>query len=445
MSARCRLKCPVTGVYYRHGPTPQSSPPSECSLLYWTAGEGLTLKRAYKLRAFPTRPQEGRAARLLADHCELYNAALAERREAWRMCHLSISYGDQSAQLKEIRAADPDGQGRHSFTAQQQTLRRLNVVFTAYFRRVRGADKGRRHARRGRNPQRLTVGYPRFKPHQRFDQVLFIAGDGAKWEPVDNDRWAHATFQAVGRVKLKQHRPVVGRVKTLQLKREGRRWYVIVVTETETTPLPPTGRSVGVDMGVARFLTTSDGEVVANARFLNAAQDRIVDLQRRKQRARPGSGNRRRLRRALGKEWRKVRNRRRDFHHKTARRLVDSYEMLALEDLQVADMTATASGTVEHPGRNIGAKSGLNRSILDAGWTQFTSILIAKAESAGRRVILVNPASTSIDCHACGSKCSRPRQETVICPVHGALDADLNGARNIATRAGLGSGQASAA
>ena len=282
--------------------------------------------------------------RLLADHCDLYNAALAERREAWRMCQISVSYGDQSAQLKEIRAADPYGQGRHSFTAQQQTLRRLNFVFAAYFRRVRGTDKGWRHARRGRNPQQRSVGYPRFKPYQRFDQVLFIAGDGAKWEPAD-DHWAYATFQAVGRVKVKQHRAVVGRVKTLQLKRQGRRWYVVVVAETEAVALPPTGRSVGVDVGVARFLTTSDGEVVVNLRFLNSAQERIADLQRRKQRARPGSGNRRRIRRALAKEWRKLRNQRREFHHKTARRLVDSCDTLALEDLQVANMTAAASGT----------------------------------------------------------------------------------------------------
>jgi putative transposase len=392
------------------------------------------VRRAYKLRAYPTRPQEGRAVRLLADHCELYNAALAERREAWRMRKVSVAYGDQSAQLKEIRAADPDGQGRHSFTAQQQTLRRLNTVFVAYFRRVRDA-KG--SARR--------VGYPRFKPFQRFDQVLFVAGDGASWEPADGGRWAHASFQAVGRVKVHQHRPMMGPVKTLQLKREGRRWYVIVVTETESVVLPSTGRSVGVDVGVARFLTTSDGEVVANPRFLDAAQDRIADLQRRKQRARPGSGNRSRLRRSLAKEWRKLRNQRRDFHHKTARGLVDTCDTLALEDLRVAAMTKTASGSIEAPGRNVAAKARLNRSILDAGWTQFTSILVAKAESAGRRVVLVHPGRTSIDCHACGASCDRPRQEIVVCPVHGELDADLNGARNIAARAGLGSGQASAA
>jgi putative transposase len=392
------------------------------------------VKRAFKLRAYPTRPQEGRAVRLLADHCDLYNAALQERREAWRMHTVRVSYGDQSAQLREIRAGDPAGQGRHSFTAQQQTLRRLNTVFTAYFRRVRDA-KG----------EQRRVGYPRYKSRQRFDQVLFVAGDGARWEPADGVRWAHATFRAVGRVKVRQHRQVVGRVKTLQLKREGRRWYVIVVAEAETMPLPTSGREIGVDVGVARFLTTSDGEVVPNPHFLDAAQERIADLQRRKARARPGSGSRRRLRRALAKEWRKLRNQRRDFHHKTARALVDTYDTLALEQLRVAAMTATAAGTVEHPGRSVAAKAGLNRSILDAGWSQFTSILAAKAESAGRRVVLVSPAYTSINCHACGARCNRPRQDAVVCPVHGELDADLNGARNIAARAGLGSGQASAA
>jgi putative transposase len=393
---------------------------------------GQSVRRAYKLRAYPTRSQESQAVRLLADHCDLYNAALQERREAWRLRNLSISYGDQSAQLKEIRAADPDGQGRHSFTAQQQTLRRLNTVFAAYFRRVCDAKVSARR-----------VGYPRFKPYQRFDQVLFVAGDGARWEPADHGRWAHASFKAVGRIKVGQHRSVVGRVKTLQLKREARRWYVIVVTQAEAVPLAPTGRSVGVDLGVARFLTTSDGDMVANPRFLEVAQERIADLQRRKARSRPGSGNRRRLRRALAKEWRRVRNQRRDFHHKTARALVDTCDTLALEDLRVAAMTATAAGTAERPGANVGAKAGLNRSILDAGWSRFTSVLVAKAESAGRRVVLVHPANTSINCHICGASCTRPRQDTVICPAHGELDADLNGACNIATRAGLGSGQAS--
>jgi putative transposase len=394
----------------------------------------MQMRRAYKLRAYPTRPQEGRAVRLLRDHCDLYNAALQERREAWRMRRVSISYGDQSGQLKEIRAADPDGQGRHSFTAQQQTLRRLNTVYQSFFKRFRDAEQKQR-----------KVGYPRFKPYQRFDQVLFVAGNGAKWEPADGDRWAYASFQAVGRVKVHQHRQIIGQVKTLQLKREGRRWYVIVVTQADPQPLPATGRQVGIDLGVARFLTTSDGQVVGNPRFLDAAQVRIAELQRRRERARPGSGNRRRLRRQLAREWRKVANQRRDFHHKTARALVDACDAVALEDLRIDNMTASAKGTVAEPGVNVAQKAGLNRSVLDAGWGQFTQILTAKAASAGRRVISVDPRHTSVTCHACGARCTRPRQDTVVCPCCGEWDADLNGARNIATRAGLGSGQASAA
>jgi putative transposase len=108
-------------------------------------------------------------------------------------------------------------------------------------------------------------------------------------------------------------------------------------------------------------------------------------------------------------------------------------------------MTASARGTVAEPGTNVAQKAGLNRAILDAGWAQFTQILTAKAASAGRQTICVDPRHTSVTCHACGGRCTRPRQDTVVCPSCGEWDADLNGACNIATRAGLGSGQASAA
>jgi transposase len=301
------------------------------------------VRRSYKFRAYPTCPQEGRAVRLLRDHCDLYNAALEERRGAWRMRKASVCYGVQSAQLKEIRRADPDGQGRHSFTAQQQTLRRLNDVFAAFCARCRAGDK--------------KPGYPRFKPYSRFDQVRFVA----------------------------------------------------------------------------------------------ASAEVIADLGRRKARAKPGSGNRNRIRGALAREWRKVRNRRHDFHHKTARALVDSCDVIALEDLNTAGMTKRPAPRPD-PEReraflpnNALAKAGLNKSILDAGWAQFAGILAAKAEEAGRRVILVNPAFTSIACHACGQRCTRPRRHTVVCLRCGPHDADVNGARNVFARAGLGSGQAAGA
>jgi putative transposase len=390
------------------------------------------MKRAYKFRAYPTRPQEGRAARLLADHCDLYNAALEERREAWRRHSVNVSYGTQSAQLRAIRAADPDGQGLHSFTAQQQTLRRLDVVFRTFCSRAQAGG----------------AGYPRFKAYSRFHQVLFVAGDGARWQPAAG-RWAYARFRAVGSVKVRQHRPVTGTVKTLQLKREHRRWYVIVVADREPVPLPATRRKVGVDVGVARFLTTSAGDAVANPKFLANAQDVIADLQRRKERARRGSGNRKRIRRQLAREWRKVRSRRRDFHHKTARTLVNEFDVIALEKLNTQAMTHRAAPRPDDAGtwlpNGAAAKAGLNKMILDARWAQFITILTGKAEEAGRRVVLVNPARTSTGCHQCGARCHRPRQNLVICPEHGGMDADISAARNIATRAGLGSGHASTA
>jgi putative transposase len=395
------------------------------------------VRRAFKFRAYPTRQQEGRAVRLLADHCDLYNAALEERRDAWRMCKVSISYGMQSAQLREIRRADPHGQGRHSFTAQQQTLRRLNTVFAAFHTRAKN-EKGK-------------AGYPRFKPCSRFSQAGFVAGDGAKWAPATAGGWARAAFQAVGSVKVGQHRPVSGAVKFLQLKREHRRWYVIVIVEADPEPLPVAGRAVGVDVGVARFLTTSGGQIVANPKFLAASAEVIADLQRRKERAQPGSGNRKRIRRQLAREWRKVRNRRRDFHHKTTRALVDTCDVIALEKLNTVGLTRRPAPKPDPdhawaflPNR-ASAKAGLNKAILDAGWAQFANILTGKAEEAGRQVVFVNPAGTSTRCHHCGRVCTRPRQDTVICSTHGTIDADLNAARNIATRAGLGSGQAPAA
>jgi putative transposase len=239
-------------------------------------------------RAYPTRPQEGRAVKLLRDHCDLYNAALEERREAWRMRKASVTYGMQSAQLRDIRRADPGGQGMHSFTAQQQTLRRLNDAFAAFFERARNAEK-----------------------------------NGGK--------------------------------------------------------------------------------------------------------------------------------KRRDFHHKTARMLVSECDVIALEDLNIAGMTRRPAPKPDRHNpdaylpNHAAAKAGLNKAILDAAWHQFTCILIGKAEEAARRVMLVNPAGTSITCHRCGARCARPRQDTVICPECGPVDADVNGAINIASRAGLGFGQAAAA
>jgi len=385
------------------------------------------LRRAYKFRVYPTSGQASRLAQCLRDHQRLYNAALEERREAWRMRRASIRYGQQSGQLKDIRGFDPD-QARWSFSSQQATLRRLDKAMAAFYRRCKAGQK---------------AGYPRFKALDRWDSVEWPSdGDGCRWKP-DMGR---VYLQGVGHVKVHAHRPVQGRVKTISAKREGRRWYVVLsCDDVPARPIPATGREVGLDVGVARFATTSDGEVIASPRYTRKSADEMAAAQQSLSRKQRGSANRKRARAKVAEVHRRVRNRRADFHHKTARALVRECDVIALEDLCITNMTRSASGTLEEPGTNVAAKSGLNRSILDAGWGQFMSILAGKAEDAGRRIVLVNPRNTSITCHQCGARCTRPRQDTVICPAHGAMDADVNGARNICARAGLGSGQADAA
>jgi putative transposase len=385
------------------------------------------VRRSYKFRIYPTAGQACRAAQCLRDHQRLYNAALEERREAWRMRQVSIRYGQQSAQLREIRAVDPD-QGRWSFSSQQATLRRLDKAMAAFYRRCQAGQK---------------AGYPRFKALDRWDCVEWPSdGDGCRWNPEAG----RVRLQGIGHVKVHAHRAVRGRVKTIRLKREGRRWYVVLSCDgVPPAPLAPAGRAIGLDVGVARFATASDGEVIASPRFARASAGELAAAQQVLARTERGSANRRRARVKVAEVHRRIRNRRCDFHHKTARALVRACDVIALEDLRVASMTRSASGTLDQPGTNVAAKSGLNKSVLDAGWSQFAGILAGKAEEAARRVVFVNPAYTSIDCHQCGRRCTRPRQDTVICPVHGAMDADLNGALNIYARAGLGSRQADAA
>jgi putative transposase len=391
------------------------------------------VRRACKFRIYPTTGQAARLALCLRDHQRLYNAALEERREAWRMRRVGVSYGTQSGQLREIRAADPE-QARWSFSSQQATLRRLGKAFDAFFRRVKAGQK---------------PGYPRFKALDRWDSVEWPKdGDGCRWHP-DAGR---VYLQGVGHVKVRQHRPVKGRVKTISVRREGRRWYVVLsCDDVPAEPLPATGRVIGLDLGVARFATTSDGEVIPNPRFLRESEAELAAAQQAVARKQRGAANRKRARARVAEVHRRIRNRRADFHHKTARALIASCDAIAVEDLSAAGLSRRAQPVPdpEQPGaflpNGAAAKSGLNKSILDAGWGQFTSILACKAEEAGRRIVVVDPRNTSITCHQCGAKCTRPRQDTVICPAHGQMDADVNGARNIYARAGLDPGQAASA
>lgn len=385
------------------------------------------MRRSYKFLLRPTRRQEIALAACLEDHRTLYNAALEHRRTAYRMAGVTIRYGDQSAELKHIRADDPDGQGRWSFSSQQATLRRLDKAFAAFFRRVKAGQK---------------PGFPRFKGRGWFDTVEWPKdGDGCRWDSQPEHPTAtYVRLQGIGHVRVHQHRPVRGRVKTISVKREGRRWYVILACDdVPAEPLPATGAVVGLDMGVASLVTTSDGEHLANPRHLAATADRLAAAQRDLARKKRGSKRRLKAVARVAALHAKVRRQRLDHAHKAALDLVRNYDVIVHEDLRIANMTRSASGTIDNPGRNVAQKSGLNRSILDAGWGVFLTILAHKAESAGRELIAVNPANTSRTCARCGHCAAENRvtQAEFACTACGhTAHADVNAAENI-LRAGL--------
>ncbi|MFG3437070.1 RNA-guided endonuclease InsQ/TnpB family protein [Nonomuraea sp. NPDC047897] len=382
----------------------------------------------------PTAHQQAALTACLDDHRALYNAALEERREAYKRSKASIRYGDQSAQLKEIRAYDAD-QARWSFSSQQATLRRLDKAFRAFFDRVK---KG------------ATPGYPRFKGRGWFDTVEWPKdGDGCRWD--SQPEHPAATFvrlQGVGHVRVHQHRPVKGRVKTISVKREGSRWYVVLsCDDVPAEPLPVTGAVAGIDLGVASLVTTSDGEHLANPRHLAATTDRLATAQRDLARNKRGSKRRRKAVARVAALHAKVRRQRLDHAHKAALALVGGYDVIVHEDLRITHMTRSASGTIDAPGRNVAAKAGLNRSILDAGWGVFLTILAHKAESAGRELIAVDPRNTSRTCARCGhcAKDNRLTQAAFACTACGhRAHADVNAATNI-RRAGLALRQAAQA
>jgi putative transposase len=383
----------------------------------------------FRLR--PTARQHVALAACLDAHRELYNAALQERSDAWSHASKTrIRYGDQSAQLTEMRAVRPD-QAVWSFSSQQATLRRLNKAFAGFFRRLKTAKAG------------AKPGYPRFKGKARFDSVEWPKdGDGARWRPEQRQVY----LQGIGQVRVDMHREVAGRVKTIQIKRQGRRWMLVLsCDDVPTNPLPVTGGQAGIDVGIVSFATTSDGEHVDNPRWARASAARLAAAQQRLQRAHRGGRNRAAKRETFAARHRKIANQRKDFHHKQARKLTARYDLIVVEDLTIANMLRRAKPVADpaNPGcylpNGARAKSGLNRSISDAGWGQFVSILRAKAEEAGRAWIEVDPRHTSDRCEACGhvARENRVTQAEFACRrcAHRA-PADAHAARNI-LRAGL--------
>jgi putative transposase len=387
------------------------------------------VRRSYKFLLRPTKKQEAALCACLEDTRQLYNAALEERREAWRMGHHQATFYSQDAQLKEIRADDPARYGRWAFSCERAAIRRLDHAFQGFFRRLKAGEK---------------PGYPRFKGRGWWDSMEWPHGGGARWDSGPHPNVTRVYLKGVGHVRVHRHRPLKGRIKTITVKREGARWYVVLsCDDVPTVPLEPTGSSVGIDMGVASFLTASDATHVPNPRHFTVAADQLAAAQRDLARKRRGSGRRKKAVAKVARLHGKVRRQRLDHAHKTALALVRNHDLIVHENLQITNMSTRPKSRPDGGGgyepNGAAAKSGLNKSINDAGWGIFLRVLSAKAESAGRRVTAVDPRHTSQRCAECGHTAAgnRVTQADFRCLGCGHhAHADVNAARNI-LRAGL--------
>jgi len=355
------------------------------------------VRKAFVFRLYPTRQQTAALVRMLAAHRRLYNAALEHRRWAYRQARVSVHYGQQSAELRGIRQDDPD-LAACNFSSLQATLRQLDRSFQAFFRRLRTGQ---------------APGYPRFKGRDRFHTVTFPAlGDGCAI------RGTRLYLQAVGDIKLKLHRPLVGHIKTVAVTCRADGWYAVFSCDLgDAAPEPSTHPPVGIDLGLHSFLATSDGETVAAPQYLRQAQATLRRAQRHLGRCQRGSKRRAKARQRVARLHRRVANSRRDFHHKTARSLVGRYGVVVVEDLNVAGI----------------ARSRLAKSAHDAAWGQFLLILGHKAEEAGVTVVSVNPHHTTQACSGCGALVPKGLAVRVHrCPACGFVaDRDVNAAVNI--------------
>jgi putative transposase len=363
------------------------------------------MRKTFKYRLYPTKGQRTKLQCIL-DTCRwVYNKTLEVRRDTWQNEHQSLSLYDTNRLLTQWRQEAPwlaDGHAQ----AQQDAQKRVDLAFRSFFRRVKAG---------GEKP-----GYPRFKGHHRYDSFTYPQPKG-NFRFLDDGR---LRLSKVGDVKIKLHRPIEGKVKTLTVRRDAvGNWYACFSCEVEPKPLPHIDKIVGVDVGLIHFATLSTGEHIPNPRFFREDEKALAKAQRRLSAYAKGTPEYRRRRRVVQHIHKRIANRRRDFAHQISRQLVDEFQVIAFEDLAIQDMQN-------------GNHRGMNKSIADVAWGQLIRHTSFKAEEAGRTVVRIDPRKTTQMCSGCGEIVRKDLSVRVHdCPHCGlVLDRDENAALNILAR-----------
>ncbi len=330
----------------------------------------LSVRKTYKEKLRPTPTQARELERVVLFCRRLYNTAMEQRITAWQRCQVSVSRYEQEAELKAIRAEFPEYAALHSHVL-QDVLARLDRTYQAFFRRVQRGEGGKK------------AGFPRFKGENRYHSFAFKEyGNGAT---LDN---GILVLSKIGRLGVHWSRPLEGMPKTVTVTKEADGWYVAIsCAAVPIHPLPETGQETGIDLGLESFATLADGTMIHNPRCYRKSDAYLRRCARQVARRKQGSHRRKKAVKLLAKAHQHIRNQRRDFHHKEARKLVAQYDVIYYEDLRV---------------RNLVRNHHLAKSIADAGWSAFLTILTFKAVGAGKQVAAVDPAYTSQTCSGCG-------------------------------------------
>ena len=351
------------------------------------------MSKAYKYRIYPTKKQAHLLQEQLTLCAELYNAALQERRDAYRMCGKNVTYTQQAAQLHEIKALRTEYASIYSQVL-QDVLRRVDKAFKAFFQRVKAG---------------LTPGYPRYKSRVRYASLTYPhSGFGI-------DGQGKLSLAKVGHFKLMQHRPFKGIVKTCSITRSATgKWYASFSCD-EVVPdvLPPSENQVGIDVGLKTFAYLSNGEQIENPRFFRTDAKRLAKASHRLSRAEKGTKARAEKRRVVARIHERIRWRRENFVQQQSRNIVNRFGLIAVEALAIRNMIKRPRPRLDgETGRFLpngaSTKTGLNTSIADAAWSAFFRALLYKVEETGRTVIKVPPAYTTQACSNCDHRQEMP-------------------------------------
>lgn len=352
---------------------------------------------SYKFRLYPTHDQERRFEETLETCRRLYNRFLAERKEAWEERGESINYHAQAVSLPVLKQTNPYLSDVHSQVL-QNVAKRIDLAFQAFFRRVKQGEK---------------AGYPRFRGKGWYDSLTFPQyGNGCR--VMGN----LLTLSKIGDVRMVLHRPIIGNPKTITIRRQNDKWFACISCEIESAPLPASEEKVGIDVGLEKFAALSDGSFIENPRFFRKDEKALAKAQRCLSKCVKGTPARKKARKFVSRIHERIRNRRHNFVHQNARKIVNRFGFIAVEDLNVQGMQGNHC---------------LAKSIADAAWSMFRLVLSEKAASAARRIVAVDPAYTSQDCSGCGHRQRKSlRERWYLCPECGlSMDRDTNAALNI--------------